>query len=355
MNLIKRIITALFVFTTTCSTGFAIENVFYVLRSNAPSQITEMKNSVASIKTHAKSIDILISQAYQLDKNGLMWGFIDSDVLAFAKKNSIKLMAMITNASFNKEKTHEFLTDSSAQKRALQAILDACQKNHFYGIQFDFEMISLEDKDALTHFYQEAADLLHKHNYAVSFAVAPVVEDSIMSSDFEKRIYENWEGAYDLAELGKKADFLSIMVYNQHGDGTTPGPTAGISWTDAAIKNILRYVSADKISLGIPAYSAYWYTAKSDDTQKIIQRLAGISYDNVDYILKKNHAKLQWDDRNKFNFAIFEHNWLNEYLFVEDARSFKAKIDLVKKYDLRGISVFYIGIEDPKIWNVINI
>lgn len=353
MHLIKKVISVLILSICTCSSSFAIENVFYILRSNSPAQITEMKNSIASLKTHAKSIDILISQAYQIDKNGLMWGFVDRDVMDLAKQHSIKLMAMITNASFDKEKTHAFLSDTAAQKRALDSILDACKKNHYYGIQLDFEMIALEDKEALTHFYKAAADLLHKNKYAVSFAVAPVVEDSIMSSDFQKRIYENWEGAYDLSELGKLADFLTVMVYNQHGDGTTPGPTASIGWTEAAIKNVLQYASPEKISLGMPAYSAYWYTARSTESKKITQHLAGISYDEVDYILKKNNAKLHWDETNKFNFAIFEHNWLNEYLYVEDAQSFKAKMNLVKKYNLSGISVFYIGIEDPKIWALI--
>jgi spore germination protein YaaH len=63
---------------------------------------------------------------------------------------------------------------------------------------------------------------------------------------------------------------------------------------------------------------------------------------------------LHWDNNEKINYAFFTHDWLNEYIFVEDDQSFKAKLDLAKKYNLRGISVFYIGIEDPRIWNVLG-
>ena len=38
------------------------------------------------------------------------------------------------------------------------------------------------------------------------------------------------------------------------------------------------------------------------------------------------------------------------YLFVEDARSFAAKLELMKKLKLRGFSVWVLGPEDPGIW-----
>jgi spore germination protein YaaH len=43
---------------------------------------------------------------------------------------------------------------------------------------------------------------------------------------------------------------------------------------------------------------------------------------------------------------------VNKYLFIENAKSFSAKYALAIQYQLYGISVFRIGIEDPGIWNV---
>jgi spore germination protein len=37
-------------------------------------------------------------------------------------------------------------------------------------------------------------------------------------------------------------------------------------------------------------------------------------------------------------------------LYLEDARSFTAKMALVKKYHFRGISVWRLGHEDPDVW-----
>ena len=42
------------------------------------------------------------------------------------------------------------------------------------------------------------------------------------------------------------------------------------------------------------------------------------------------------------------------FKIIEDAKSFAAKLALVKKFHLRGISVFRLGIEDAGIWPVLG-
>lgn len=335
--------------------SFAGENIFYVLRNGTPARIAAGQNALTSLRNHFNAIDILISQAYQVDENGLVWGYMDPDIVAFANQHAVKLMLLITNPEFNKQIAHQFLSNRTAQTRALQSILDACKKNHCYGVQFDFEMISFDDRDALTRFYQTAAQVLHKNGLVVSFAVAPLVSESPQPSDFLKKIFINWEGAYDLKKLGEAGDFVSIMAYNQHGGTTTPGPTASIDWVEESIKTALNYIPAEKISLGVPDYSTYWFTGTDtgDSSGKITVSSVGIAYAKAKWLLDKYKANLQWDDIHKLHYAIFERNWLYEYMFIEDAQSFKAKQELVTKYKLRGLSVFDLGTEDAQIWSVL--
>lgn len=333
-------------------TAIAFENIFYILRSHAPANIPTLQKAKTSLAQHISTIDLLITQAYQIDENGLVFGFIDPEVLALSHDKNLKLMALITNVAFDKERTHQFLTNPAAETRAIAAIVAACQKYHLYGVQFDFEMMPLQERDALTQFYRAATLALHQHGFIVSYAVAPVVVDTLPGSEFLKKIYENWEGVYDVKALGQMGDFISVMAYNQHGEGTTPGPTANIAWVEQAIAYLLPWVPAQKISLGIPSYSTYWFTGTSADhpTGKISVHMAGISYDQVKFLLQQYHTILQWDDHSKNHYAHYEHDWLNEYIFVEDQASFQAKLALVKKFHLRGISVFDLGSEDPAIW-----
>ena len=52
------------------------------------------------------------------------------------------------------------------------------------------------------------------------------------------------------------------MTYAQHTGGSTAGPVAGFPWMKASLEFVLSLgVPPSKISLGIPAYSDYWYSA----------------------------------------------------------------------------------------------
>ena len=325
----------------------AMENAFYILHGRDPA-------GFASLSAHYKAINILISQAYRIRHDGEVAGFVNQEVLEFADHHHVKLMAMVTNASFDPDVAHRFLSNLNAQKEALQTLLDLCRKHHFYGVQFDFEGISIKDKPALTHFFQQAYALLHQHGYVVSFAVVPLTNDGKQPSDFLKRQYENWGGAYDLRSLAKHSDFITLMTYDQHRKGTTPGPSANRRWIEATIRYTLRFVPADKISLGIPTYSSYWYI-RNRSQGKIAVNQDSISYQLAMHLLNKFHVRLQWDNQNEVNYVFYERDWLNEYLFVENARSFQSKCLLAKKYHLRGISVFNLGNEDPDIWGTLKI
>lgn len=324
---------------------YASENVFYVLRHLKPEDIAQLNN-------HSHSINMIISQAYKVDENGMVAGYVDPNLLNFTAKNKIKLVAMVTNVKFDRVKVHRFLANKAAKERAILALLSEAQSKHYYGIQFDFEMVRLDDRAALTQFLQAAASELHKKGFSISVAVAPVVSNNPQPSDYLKTAYNVWEGAYDLSALSSSCDFLSIMTYDQHTDGTTPGPVASLLWDEQVIKHILNFVPPYKISLGIPTYSSFWYTGRLHG--RLSMHMDNIGYNTVQKILQKRHAALHWNEVDNVDYAAYEHNWLTEYLFVENAKSFRAKLKLAKKYHLRGISVFRFGIEDPNIWKVLE-
>lgn len=349
-----RLIATIILFYWLSPAAHAAEHLFYVLHSRQHDET--LYRTLSRIEQNASSIDIIVSQAYQLDANGKLNGYINQEIIDLAQAKSLKVMAMITNAGFDQAQAHRFLTTKNAQKKALEAILAACKQYHLYGVQFDFEMISVKDKQALTAFFREAARRLHGQGYAVSVAVVPALSDKPGPSAFLQKYYENWSGAYDLKALGTISDFITLMTYNQHAEGTTPGPAASLQWVEQAVIHALKYIPVNKLSLGIPAYSLYWYTGKNpaSHTLRVSTRREEISYDIANKIMAKFGAHASWDEKDKLNYSIYERNWLNEYIYLEDADSMQVKMELAHKYKLRGISVFRIGTEDPRIWAALN-
>jgi spore germination protein YaaH len=353
MNFSKKIVllsTFLFCYNLTANSA-EITRLFYLQRTDTISNVDDAKAGFESFKNHYNVMNIVAPQAYQVDANGIVWGYVDPQVVSLAKEHSVKLMPLLTNASFDKEKTHLFLQNDAAQNRAAQSLRKACQQYHYYGMQLDFENVAMNDKEGLTRFYTLAAKVLHEAGYKVSFALPPMLTDNPTPSYIQKKFYENWEAAYDFQTLGKAADFVTIMAYNQHGDGTTPGPSADIHWVETTIKYALNHIPANKISLGIPAWSDYWFTDRVSGSNRIRTQHIVLKYRDLMYLLGKFDINLQWDDNNKLSYKMFTHDWLNQYVFAEDVNSYAAKKALAEKYHLAGISLYALGMEDPKIWN----
>jgi spore germination protein YaaH len=71
-------------------------------------------------------------------------------------------------------------------------------------------------------------------------------------------------------------------------------------------------------------------------------------------LLERHGARLLWSEEHQVPYAFYSNAGVFEWLFLEDARSFRAKIDLVEEYGLLGFSAWVLGSEDPEIWQVLE-
>jgi spore germination protein YaaH len=254
------------------------------------------------------------------------------------------------NPGFDQPLIHRLLTVPDARRNAIASLAALCRDNHFDGIQFDVENVHISDKAAFTSFVRESAEALHAVGCSASAAVVPRTSDDRGPTSYHQWIYDNWRGVYDYKALAESLDFISYMTYAQHTGGSTPGPVAGYTWMEDALKFVLSLgVPPEKISLGIPAYSDWWYPVFEATTGSRM-RGSDISYARASELISTYGLSPVWDDREKTPYAIWSNAGVNELLWIEDARAFAAKMELVRKYKLRGYSVWVLGLEDPKVW-----
>jgi spore germination protein YaaH len=189
----------------------------------------------------------------------------------------------------------------------------------------------------------------------VSAAVVPRTSDEPGPTTFHRWIFENWRGVYDYKALADALDFISYMTYAQHTGGTTPGPIAGYTWIEQSLKFVLSLgVPPEKISLGIPSYSGWWYPAY-DPTAGSRMRGNDISYATATGLLARHSTRATWDPLEKTAYSFWANDGTNEFLWIEDARAFSSKLALVRQYHLRGYSVWVLGLEDPAVWALPNL
>lgn len=309
-----------------------------------------------SLEANIDQISIVAPGGYSVDEDGIVWGEVDARVLRLAREHDVPVMPLVVNPGFNQESLSRFLNNATARARAIATLAEESRRHGYDGIQVDFENLSINDRDAFTTFFSELATELRRGGFRISAAVVHRPDEHAGPTGYHRWLFRNWRAGYDLAAIGEIADFVSIMSYNQHTRRTPPGPQHGIPWMRDVVEYFSSQIPSEKLSMGIITGGMRWYTSQEDRITPEMARSysSTLSYPQAMGILDRYNASLRWDDEQQVSYTYFSNGGTFEWIFLEDARSFAARVPLVDEYRLRGFSVWVLGTEDPAIWNFLR-
>jgi spore germination protein YaaH len=320
--------------------------------------MTRDPKSVRSFFAHADKIDILVPTWYGVDADGLVSGGPNPLVLEGAKRQHVPVMPIVANGDFVQEDFHKLLKNAVARQSMIVSLIRACKENGYVGFQFDFENVHWTDRDMLSDIVREAAAAFHKEGLQLTIATVPNAPGEPGEGGFSAWIYENWRGAYDLKALAQSADLICLMTYDQHTRWTAPGPVAGWAWTTGNLDYALKFVPAQKLSLGIPLYGYHWFAGtpvKSEDKSgdKPNPSAEYIGTDDAVDLAKAYGGQIQWDATDRSAWLYFYRADMREWIFFTDARTFRERYTMVKERGIQGFCSWVLGTEDPAIWDLL--
>lgn len=316
---------------------------------------TDTENSYSSLVRNIDQITVLGPQVYTVDSLGIVWGGVDRRVLDLAKRHGVLVMPLVVNEGFHQPSLRRLLADTAARGRATRALAGLCREHGFWGIQFDIENVNLEDRDRLTAWYGETARALRATGCKISIAVVHRPEEFAGPLGYHRFLYESWREGYDLAALAKLGDFVSLMSYAQHTRRTPPGPQAGLPWMREVVDYFLKFMGPEKLSLGIPLWGEHWFTRYDNSIPERARSWSEtVSWTWGSGLAQRNGARLEWDSVQAVTWGSYENGGTFEWLFLEDVRSFQAKLTLAKEKKLRGFSAWVLGPEDQRIWDALR-
>ena len=323
-----------------------LEAIWYVRNDSA---------GIASFERHAGRITSIAPQVYAIDSAGNLRGGTDPRIVEIARANGVKLVPLVMNPGFDLGILHHIVTDLTARTASARSMAALCRDQGLHGIQLDLENLYVDDKDAFTAFAREVADSVKRAGCEISAAVVPRPNDDRGTRPYHQYLQDFWRAAYDYKALADTLDFISYMTYAQHTGGSTPGPVAGYPWMVASLDYLLALgVPPQKISLGIPAYSDHWFPHYDPRTGVARTRGSDIGYVPLMQIIADAGATPRWDATQKSWVAMWESHGVFEHAWIEDARAFEEKLALVRQHGLRGYSVWLLGLEDPRTFEVIG-
>jgi spore germination protein YaaH len=251
-------------------------------------------------------------------------------------------MPLVVNRGFNQPAMHTVLDSPKSRARAIRYLAYYALRDGYLGFQFDYENIHYNYRDKFSAFFREAAREFRKHRLQLSIAVVGRQDDTRNGNS--PGGYDNWSGVYDYGEIGKLADFVSIMAYAEHGTSGPPGPVAGMPWVARIAGYSASTIPARKISLGVPFYGGRWDTGEDGKRRGRSARFRDVPPD----------ADLLWDEERQSPHVAFEAGGVKTELWFENARSLGYKLDLASRMGFRGISAWVAGQEDPAFWDSLD-
>lgn len=208
------------------------------------------------------------------------------------------------------------------------------------GVAVDLEGIPSTYKTKLSTFYQLLSEHLRAANVPVLISVRGIASDP--GPDYDSAYSQ------DFSVIAAAADFVDLRCYGYWNP--LPRSTAPHWWIEACIQFALgQGVSADQIMLGLGNFARYFPDSEQPWT------FYEVTHEKARALIQGAYSSSEWIEANG-NGTVRE--WYSVvgsgHLWLHDGATLKYGLDLIDKYNLRGLSLFIPGMGNGSEWQAIG-
>lgn len=283
--------------------------------------------------------------SYQAKADGSLYILYEDRLIETARNNSVAPIMVVTNigesGGFDSELGRTILNNAQIQETLINNITNTLTAKNYYGVDIDFEYLYPEDRGAYINFLRNLKTRLTTVNKTLSVAVAPKYRDNQSGILYE---------AHDYKAIGEIADRVIIMTYEWGYVYGEPMAISPLREVEFVISYAVTRIPSNKILMGMPNYAYDWmipYTPGTSATTITNTRALEIALERG--------ATIQFDPSAQAPFFNYtDDSGKNHVVWFDDARSINARLDLVNKYNLAGVSYWTINNFYPVNWTVLT-
>lgn len=288
------------------------------------------------------------------DTEGNVTSLADADYVNYAHQSNLEVWAVLRDfhGGINSyDETYEVLSYTSKRTRVINQVVAEAIENGIDGINLDFELVSAACGEHYIQFVRELSVRCRQNGLVLSV-------DNYVPQPYNEH--------YDIEEQGNVADYVVIMGYDEHTDGSyEAGSVASIGYLENGITDALKSVSADKLIAGVPFFTRLWFeTPKTEDELAQESGTEAASYpnkvtssaygmDEAARVVEDAGVQAQWDSETMQNYAQWEADGGTYKIWLEDNQSLEEKLKVIKSNDLAGVAEWSLGMENSSVWDLI--
>ena len=291
---------------------------------------SNLTNDIASMS----GVNVISPTWYSIkDNSGNITDISSAEYVNTAHERGLAVWALVDNFSSDMS-TFEVLSHLASRQNLIACLVTSALNCGADGINIDLEMLSEETGVHFLEFLRELSVECHKNNLVLSV-------DNPVPEDFTSH--------YDRAEQGKVVDYVIIMGYDEHYEGSfEAGSVASLPWVEKGITDTIEEVPPERVINGVPFYTRLWRVG----AEYLSSEALGMT--EASRILSEHNAQVYWDNNLCQNVGSYEDGDATCQIWLEDTESIAAKADLINKYQLGGIAAWKLGLEDSNVWTVIS-
>lgn len=317
---------------TTLNDGSTINLAFHQTTSQSSN------NALSTVLQNVKGVNTLAPTWFFLtNEQGNMKSLASKTYVDQAHAAGYKVWAVMNDFDggvASSEATGGSLSTYRNRQQMIKTVIDGAKGAGVDGINVDFEHVNRDSAPAFLEMVRELS-VQCRNNHLV------------LSIDNYVPTFTSYMGRTEQARV---ADYVVTMCYDEHASGAEEaGSVASLPFVRKGIQDTLKEVPASKVIAAIPFFTRLWTSTGSG---KPASRAYGMS--DAKNAAESLGMKLAWSESSGQNYGKIQKNGSTYQIWLEDDRSIKAKMQVIRKADIAGVAEWKLGQEDSGVWSVIE-
>lgn len=295
------------------------------------------KLSFDSLSINNQLIDQVATFDFLVTGSGDLQGKVPEAGLRLAKAGGVGTLMLIHNISggIDSWSAYTAISSSSNRNRLINNIMKNIKKYQYGGVNIDLEGLPPAAREQYTALLNELKSKLSAEGKLLTVSVPAKTADDPGN---------HWSGAYDYKAIGRIADLVVIMTYDEHWFGGPPGPVASLPWVTKVVDYTVGVIPREKILIGISCFGYDWTSPG---------RGKAVTWKTMPYFIN-TYGNVQWDNENSVPYMVYWQGSQRHEVWFENKYSLAIKLKLVKNFDLAGIAFWRLGFEDATFWETLR-
>lgn len=280
------------------------------------------------------------------DNGDIITHYDDSRIVQISKAYGVAPLLLLTTLTLQGEANintmYTILLSENFQNRIIENLLNIMRAKGYLGVNIVFENINSTNINLYEDFFRRISSRLNEEGYQVFLTYHPDLMTENNNVVFER---------VDYTELGRMAQNVIFMSFEWAQRNIIPSPISSYKQTDTFINYILNYIPADKVIIGVATIGYDWELPYAPR----ITNVYSLSFGRAVELARNVEAVIDYDEVSQTPFFKYKSaNNVENIVWYVNSRSISASLDLVSKYNLRGISIWNISIFNPQLWLIIS-